>query len=393
MKYKNLWDKIFFFQLILTILCEIYLVVEVDWNKVSYLTLNFDSGILAITIVSTVLFLFMKIKPIALINKWLMAIFLPYILCYTLNTIFFELFATFKELKIVFLIIFIVLFLVVLIPFITVIFPLLKNAIERIIGVITVTASLLMNCYFSIKFNMVLDTVLKSQFLAAIAIIILAYFFTKAWGFKYRANLKFQKSTNLRLFWLIAIIAFSIWYSFFGTFLLISDNFWNAIAHWDFNLFNFTWRSALMALEPAILEEIFRYLLLLIIVFALKDKKYCVPVSVILSAIIFSLMHFSNISSGNTSAIIVQVIYTLGLGILAPILYFYVGKLWLVIIIHFIIDFLQFSRSYLALAEVGYISTEVYLAIIVLLPTMVAIIMMFGNTRLVMNENAMRLLK
>lgn len=90
-----------------------------------------------------------------------------------------------------------------------------------------------------------------------------------------------------------------------------------------------TWASFCRALEAGVFEETNRYLTILALIVGFANSKYRVQITVIVSAVVFGLLHFTNLGGQDFAAILNQVIYAAALGLVLAILYLYTGKLWL----------------------------------------------------------------
>ena len=87
-------------------------------------------------------------------------------------------------------------------------------------------------------------------------------------------------------------------------------------------------------------------------------------------------------------------IYTAALGLVLAILYLYTGKLWLPMLYHFGVDFLNYAVYGGFKAEVwsGTLSDGVSSLVSIVVPVAIAIWIMTGKRKLVIDENIERLL-
>ena len=155
-----------------------------------------------------------------------------------------------------------------------------------------------------------------------------------------------------------------------------------------------TWASFCRTLEAGIFEETNRYLTILALIVGFANSKYWVQISVIGSAIVFGLLHFTNLGGQDFAATLNQVIYAATLGLVLAILYLYTGKLWLPMLYHFGIDFLNYAVNGGIKAQVwsGTLSDWVSSIVSIIVPVAIVIWMMTGKRRQVMDENIERLL-
>lgn len=148
------------------------------------------------------------------------------------------------------------------------------------------------------------------------------------------------------------------------------------------------------AIEPGILEETERYLLIVIFLAGFnRFPKYRIPVAIYGSAILFGLSHLSNFGWRGESftATIAQVIGVMGSAFIWAELYLYTGKLWLPMIYHFLMDYisdLQSGWNSAGWSWNGEITDYIYTVLIVGVPLLFSVWMLFGKRRQVMEDNA-----
>ncbi|WP_236629287.1 MULTISPECIES: CPBP family intramembrane glutamic endopeptidase [Lactobacillus] len=161
----------------------------------------------------------------------------------------------------------------------------------------------------------------------------------------------------------------------------------------SFTILNFT-----NALEPGILEETQRYLMIVVFLWGFRyDRNYRVPLAVYASGIIFGLSHLSNFGwNGETAqAVFAQVIGVMGSGFLWAVLYLYTGKLWLPMMFHFLMDYLinlQTGWNSAGWSFDDWMTDYLNLILIVGVPLLFTVWMMYGKRRQALEENADRLL-
>lgn len=206
--------------------------------------------------------------------------------------------------------------------------------------------------------------------IAAIALLTMTCFLVKAWGYHFNPNLKFIKSPSFQKKILLALLI-----------MATIDLF--------YNIPNLT-----AAIEPGILEETERYLLIVIFLAGFnRFPKYRIPVAIYGSAILFGLSHLSNFGLHGESftATIAQVIGVMGSAFIWAELYLYTGKLWLPMIYHFLMDYisdLQSGWNSAGWSWNGEITDYIYTILIVGVSLLFSIWMLFGKRRQVMEDNA-----
>ena len=236
--------------------------------------------------------------------------------------------------------------------------------------------------------------------IAALALLILACFLGYAWGYRLNPNLKFVKSRNFQMSIFIIVIAFATIDLFYNAFSDYDKQIWTAFFSYSIDIQSkyLTIPNLTSAIEPGILEETERYLMVLIFIAGFnRFPKWRVPIAVYASGILFGLSHAGNVGwNGETlSATIAQVIGVMGSGFLWAVLYLYSGKLWLPMIFHFLMDYLADLQSGWNSAGwqfSGWATDYISEILMVAVPLAFTIWMMFGQRRAVLEENANRLL-
>lgn len=197
------------------------------------------------------------------------------------------------------------------------------------------------------------------------------------------------------------LIAFTVWYDFFETYLYHAKTPLDAICLGQIAFTHSTkaspmWAALFLALQIGLFEELTRYVFILICLNGFKNSPYKVWLAILFSTLEFSLGHAPYIFFGESlTYVIIEVVFTFGFGALMAVLYLYSGKLWLAIIGHGLCDFagmviVNNSAGFLSRYDsTGYLS----LAIITVLPLAAAVIMMTGKRGKLIKENAIRLTK
>ena len=236
--------------------------------------------------------------------------------------------------------------------------------------------------------------------IAALALLILACFLGYAWGYCFNPNLKFVKSRNFQMSIFVIVIAFATIDLFYNAFSDYDKQIWTAFFSYSIDIQSkyLTIPNLTSAIEPGILEETERYLMVLIFIAGFnRFPKWRVPIAVYASGILFGLSHAGNVgwNGENLSATIAQVIGVMGSGFLWAVLYLYSGKLWLPMIFHFLMDYLADLQSGWNSAGwqfSGWATDYISEILMVAVPLAFTIWMMFGQRRAVLEENANRLL-
>lgn len=236
--------------------------------------------------------------------------------------------------------------------------------------------------------------------IAALALLILACFLGYAWGYRFNPNLKFVKSRNFQMWVFVIVVVFATIDLFYNAFSDYDKNLWTVFFGYSINIYAkyLTIPNLTSAIEPGILEETERYLMVLIFIAGFnRFPKWRVPIAVYASGILFGLSHAGNVGwNGETlSATVAQVIGVMGSGFLWAVLYLYTGKLWLPMIFHFLMDYLADLQSGWNSAGwqfSGWTADYISEILMVAVPLAFTIWMMFGQRRAVLEENANRLL-
>ena len=236
--------------------------------------------------------------------------------------------------------------------------------------------------------------------IAALALLILACFLGYAWGYCFNPNLKFVKSRNFQMSIFVIVIAFATIDLFYNAFSDYDKQIWTAFFSYSIDIQSeyLTIPNLTSAIEPGILEETERCLMVLIFIAGFnRFPKWRVPIAVYASGILFGLSHAGNVgwNGENLSATIAQVIGVMGSGFLWAVLYLYSGKLWLPMIFHFLMDYLADLQSGWNSAGwqfSGWATDYISEILMVAVPLAFTIWMMFGQRRAVLEENANRLL-
>lgn len=292
--------------------------------------------------------------------------------------------------------IFLLIGLVWLIPFAIAVGAEVKWTVPRLILVFWMMENLMEICTLGhIPGNKFFNTILSTGLWAAFAYTIWACFLARGWGYNFDFNLKFKKSINFS----DGVLAFLI---IFG----IVDIIWNAFGGYGNNLFSvlfsyhadpmkFTLNSFSQAAEADIMEEMNRYLVIIVLLYALRKSKWQVSMTIFISALFFGLLHFTNFGWQKLAPTIAQVASAFSIELFFAVLYLYTGKLWLTMLMHFWVDFLIFLQKNGDQPGTWNGSTGEWLVAIisVVVPVCIYLWMITGKRKLVMRENSSRILQ
>ena len=398
---NKIWDKLLNLELIIGMIASIAVGIvgeglpRLYWSRMCWIAL-------IILMLNFILKICGKNKhSVKLISQWLGSLTLILVFDFLIYTTVSALNLMFKPLILISSIIGLLLLLLVNIPVVMVDFPVVKNCFLRLFMIFILYLN------YSYNVNRFLDTsdmikkIVGSGVVIALATFILAFFITKAWRLKFQWNLKFEKSRNFQWVILVLLLIFSVWFSFFNSFVSLVPSLTDLLSfwRWDLSTFEVTVNSVLAAVEAGILEETLRYLNLLILLVAMRNFKYRMISAVVISSILFSLSHLGNLGLSifftkfDLETTLQQVVYTFGAGMLFAVIYLYTGKLWLSMLIHGLLDLIALSETPLTKIVNPLITNGWINAIIVLLvPLVAALLMMTGKRKKFMEENVDRII-
>ena len=329
-------------------------------------------------------------------NRWLMIIFWPLLSLGGWIELMNVVAKIWPRMGAIVAFIFLLIGLVWLIPFAIAVGAEVKWTIPRLILVFWIMENLMEICTLGhIPGNKFFNTILSTGLWAAFAYTIWACFLARGWGYNFDFNLKFKKSINFS----DGVLAFLI---VFG----IVDIIWNAFGGYGNNLFSvlfsyhadpmkFTLNSFSQAAEAGIMEEMNRYLVIIVLLYALRKTKWQVSMTIFISALFFGLLHFTNFGWQKLAPTIAQVASAFSIGLFFAVLYLYTGKLWLTMLMHFWVDFLIFLQENGDQPGTWNGSTGEWLVAIisVVVPVCIYLWMITGKRKLVMQENSSRILQ
>ena len=398
---SKVWNKLLDIELIIGMIVSIIIGIvgeslpQLYWSRMCWIALT-------ILLLNFILKIWGKNKhSIKIASQWLGSLTLILIFNFLIYTTISMLNLMVKPLVLVSSIVGVVLLLLVDIPVVVVNFPVVKNWFMRLFMIFILYLNYSYNVNRFLGTSGVIKAIIRSGVIIALATFILAFFITRAWQLKFQWNLKLGKSKNFQWLALILLLIFSVWFAFFNSFVTLAPSLADLLCfwQWDFSTFEVTLNSVLAAIEAGIFEETLRYLNLVILLVAMRNFKYRMIFTIVISSILFSLSHLGNLGIStflikfDLETTLQQVVYTFGAGMLFAVIYLYTGKLWLSISIHGLVDLIALSETPLTrivspLITDGWISA----IIILLIPLVVALLMMTGKRKTFMGENVGRII-
>ncbi|MGN1271954.1 MAG: type II CAAX prenyl endopeptidase Rce1 family protein [Lactobacillus sp.] len=391
---------IYFIQLIICSIIGLYFICSFDINtKNSELEITKDvifTGIICIIIICN---LFRhKNKYLNISTRWFSIVALPYTSIYFLTEFFYILGDKFKNFTDLFEGIYLLILLFWYLPLVKIELAQVSNHIGRIFIVIIIYLEIVATPEY-----LILNHLAYILYLITISNIDIGFTFfgigavlIKEWHFSESFNLKLLKNKNFYIPLVLILILIGIWFAFYEQFLGNATSIPEALWGWinQLSFMSYNWTGLLRSLN-VISEETERYLLLTLFLGILKNIKLKVPLTIVITAIIFSLNHYIyNLTTANPQSLYnvsLQAISAFGVGLFAATLYLYSGKFWLMYMFHAFVDFIAFSVP---------VSVQLNLTIhglseslLITLPLIsVFLFMLFGKPRKVMEINAERII-
>lgn len=383
------WNQILNIQIAIAVILVVAEIIFYKGHQIYYTENNWSVLIALVCIIVT------KIIRKKKLTQILSVLFLPYIFLYVWRIAAFfcalKLFPTSQE---IIEILFLLFLLVIVVPVTLVNYGEVKNNWFRLLAVMVMLESFIMNWFYLGKDTFV-DLLADSGVVAAIAYVIFTIIVVKRWGYHLAINLKLKQNKYFQFPVLILLILFAVWYSFVNYFSNIATS-WNELFwHWDFSMLTvlLNWHSFFTALEAGVMEEMERYLFIVVLLTIFKNKRFQIQATIIISSLIFALGHYINLLSNPGWNVNLQVMWAFPLGMFLAVLYLYTGKLFLSMGAHFLIDFFVMSRQTGSSFLLGYGNGEflliLLLSFILLVPT---VLMLFGKRRKEMEHNAGRII-
>lgn len=386
---------------------QLLLNIQITIGIITYLCLAItDKTVQPIFIVGILLVLLVlnkfqdKNKITKNLTIWLNIIVLTDLLCSVWRLIGNTFLKIIPQLSVLIILIAWAIWLVLLLPLVMVSVSQLQNWILRLIA---------LNMFLQLQYGM--DTTLKISrhlpimhslnnqgVISAFAVLLIVCFSVYSWGYRFNPNLKFRRSSNFS--WGVFITL---------CILLALGVIWNDFGNGGNNLFSIlftysvsiqskymTFASFTSALEPGILEEAIRYVDIMILLIAFQNlRKWRVPIAIYGSTLLFALPHFSNIGwQGQTVMATVAQVLAVTDAMVWAAAYLYFGKIWPIMIVHFLNDYLiNLQSGWDSISTWSGSFADWATSIIpIIFGLAVTIWMMFGKRRQVMEENVDRLL-
>jgi len=239
--------------------------------------------------------------------------------------------------------------LVIYIPYIIVFFGSIQNKLLQLLAAVftfefIAMAALNIVTYGTILyFNPFVTTLSNSQFLSAIAFMIMILIMMHRWGYD-MPKFRLSKDAN---YWLLGILLLiSVWFIFWNAFGG-GKTLFGALFGFNFKGVSFKIQYLLSGLEAGIAEELlFRYAFLTILLVAFRNYKYKIFYAPIVSSLCFGLLHITNVTAGQSLPnTINQMIFAFGMGLFMSSIYLYTDLFYLPVIFHTLLDTFAFSTS------------------------------------------------
>lgn len=134
----------------------------------------------------------------------------------------------------------------------------------------------------------------------------------------------------------------------------------------NLTLYNFTLDRVNWAVEAALFEEIIRVLDIIVLLKLFSKQKFRITLTIFASAILFALPHSLYLrASSPINYVVGEVIFTFIGGLMYACLYLYSRKIYLLMVVHFLVDFIVLAEPQLTAFNVGPLLTESTLGLVV----------------------------
>ncbi len=390
---KKWCNALFKWQIVLTVLLS-FILFTIQRNPLNL-----------INIVLLLLSFFFMYKGTKHVSRILNIVVSPYIFLYDYCNILKVLIKSFANFDTVLYVLYFIGMLVILIPVIVNDYGNITKPILQLAATIWLIISL-----FFISFSLIniggsqfIIGLNKSQLLLALIFLEYTYLAITGWGYRFRFNLKIKDSTVIYYLFLLILMGITVWISLFNIFVLSASDWSQAFCFWkwDFSLINPNesatmhniWNLYFSALDAGIMEESARYIFLLTLLTLLSKRKGRTSYSIIISSLIFSVLHILSFSTPGATVnyVVFKILHSFGWGCLLGIIFLYSGKLWLTMALHAFADYLSYSVTPLGyggiLANNG--NTEIVeLAAVTIIPLILAAIILYSKTaRSIIDKN------
>ena len=153
------------------------------------------------------------------------------------------------------------------------------------------------------------------------------------------------------------------------------------------------WQDFLTSLESGIGEEtLCRFAILTLLMIICRHSKRKILLVIFTSSLIFGLLHFINLIDQSWSLTVYQFCFTTISGIFFALIFLYTGRLWLVMVIHFAMDFVSSFSEISAMNSTISLADYQSIVVLALLMLVLTIWMMRGKRGKVMQTRAQLLI-
>ncbi|WP_367329417.1 lysostaphin resistance A-like protein [Limosilactobacillus sp.] len=321
-------------------------------------------------------------SPIKRVNAWLQALTQPLILILAWDVITREIIVLLHLPSRGVVTLMIVYYFIMFAPFASVIGSQLTFSIERFIfafWTVTVVFLPLMALPIDLIDNHFLLLALSTGAVGTVAYFILMTTAMRAWKLSW-PGLRPHWSGDFNWWILLGLVVIDL--------LFTSLN----VGQWP-NLHLINWHLTMSAFEAGVTEEtLFRFAVLGILFYAWRNIKQRLPLAIVTSALLFGLAHLSNAMLQHWDMTVLQALSAFALGLFFAVVYVYTGQLWLVIVMHGLLDWTSFIVTGSDLMK-GATTWADWLSAILELVVFAGITawMMFGQRRKVMERHVARL--
>ena len=397
--------KLLLFQLIINIFFAIWCIYYEGKNIFKNWNIWNPVFILSGLVIAAILFILRSRGPIlANISKLVDIIFLPFSFIYLFNFVCVVL-GDYLNSSFFFFLLYVIAPLFIFIPVVKVDYENIQSNLGRILS-IQIICEIFVLTNYKVDSNKILDNVNRSQIIFSIFLVLFAYLVLKRWGYHFYLGLKLNNQFQWKVF--IPILLFGFYMVFFNAFLTtnpksIGELIWKWNFEWlnpaESQYFGSSLEVFLNAADAGITEEVWRYLTIVILLVMLKNNKHKISLTILISSLLFGLLHFNQLLSPdrNLTDVIIQSLGAVGLGIFLGSLFLYSGQIWLNVLFHFLFDLVVFSLTPLSFVGSGILTifNSPALAHVIItsgLFILVSVILITGKRRKCVENNIERLI-
>lgn len=397
--------KLLLFQLIINIFFAIWCIYYEGKNIFKNWNIWNPVFILSGLLIAVILFILRSRGPIlANISKLVDIIFLPFSFIYLFNFVCVAL-GDYLNSSFFFDLLYVIAPLFIFIPVVKVDYENIQSNLGRILS-IQIICEIFVLTNYKVDSNKILDNVNRSQIIFSIFLVLFAYLVLKGWDYHFYLGLKLNNQFQWKIF--IPILFFGFYMVFFNAFLTtnpksIGELIWKWNFEWlhpaESQYFGSALGVFLNAADAGITEEVWRYLTIIILLTMLKNNKHKISLTILISSLLFGLLHFNQLLSPdrNLTDVIIQSLGAVGLGIFLGSLFLYSGQIWLNVLFHFLFDLVVFSLTPLSFVGSGILTifNSPALAHVIItsgLFILVSVILITGKRRKCVENNIERLI-